>query len=80
MPVNLLFSSCDPCHKHELVKIISNYDELFQGPTGFPPKREVEHEIYLQQDASLPSIGVKNVFQWGGKLQKAFKTLKKKKK
>jgi hypothetical protein len=22
-------SDCDPDHKHELVKIISNYDELF---------------------------------------------------
>jgi hypothetical protein len=41
-----------------LVKIISNYDELFQEPTGFPPKREVEHEIYLQQDAPLPRIGM----------------------
>jgi hypothetical protein len=24
----------------------------------FPPKREVEHEIYLQQDAPLPNIGM----------------------
>jgi hypothetical protein len=37
-------SGCDPDHKHKLVKIISNYDDLFQEPTGFPPKREVEHE------------------------------------
>jgi hypothetical protein len=51
-------SGCDPGHKQELVKIISNYDELFQEPTGFPPKREVEHEIYLQQDAPLPNIGM----------------------
>jgi ribulose bisphosphate carboxylase small subunit len=51
-------SGCDPDHKQELVKIISNYDELFQEPTGFPPKREVEHEIYLQQDAPLPNIGM----------------------
>jgi hypothetical protein len=41
-----------------LVKIISNYDELFKEPTGLPPKREVEHEIYLQQDAPLPNIGM----------------------
>jgi hypothetical protein len=41
-----------------LVNIISNYDELFQEPTGFPPKRDVEHEIYLYQDAPLPNIGM----------------------
>ena len=46
-------SGCDPYHKQDLVNIISNYDELFQKPTGFPPKREVEHEIYLQQYATL---------------------------
>jgi hypothetical protein len=37
----------DPYHKHDLIKIISNYDDLFQEPIGFPPKREVKHEIYL---------------------------------
>jgi hypothetical protein len=41
-----------------LVKIISNYDELFQEQTGFPPKREVEHKTYLQQDAPLPNNGL----------------------
>jgi hypothetical protein len=41
-----------------LVDIISNYNELFQEPTGLPPKRGVEHEIYLQQDAPLPNIGM----------------------
>jgi hypothetical protein len=40
---------CDPNHNKELINIISNYDDLFQEPTWFPPKREVEHEIYLQQ-------------------------------
>jgi hypothetical protein len=49
---------CDPDHKQELVKIISNYDELFQEPTGLPPKREVEHEIHLHQDVPLPNIGM----------------------
>jgi hypothetical protein len=39
-----------------LTKIISNYDEFFQEPSGFPPKREVEHEINLQQDAPLSNI------------------------
>jgi hypothetical protein len=41
-----------------LINIIYNYDEMFQEPTGFPPKREVEHAIYLQQDAPLPNIGI----------------------
>jgi hypothetical protein len=34
-------SSCDPHHKQELFKIISNYDDLFQEPTRLPLKREV---------------------------------------
>jgi len=40
------FSGCNPSHKQELVKIISNCDEQFQEPTGLSPKRRVEHEIY----------------------------------
>jgi hypothetical protein len=51
-------SGCDLDHKHELIKIISNYDELFQKPRGLPPKREVEHEIYFHWDAPLPNIGM----------------------
>jgi hypothetical protein len=47
-----------PNNKQELINIISNYDKLFQEPTSFPPKREVEHEIYLQQDAPLLNIGI----------------------
>jgi hypothetical protein len=41
-----------------LVKIISNYDDLFQEPSGLPPKREVEHEIYLKHDAPLANISM----------------------
>jgi len=37
---------------------LSNYDELFHEHTGLPPKREVEHKIYLQQDAPLPNMGM----------------------
>lgn len=33
------FKGCDPKHKDELGKIVSNYDELFQEPKGLPPKR-----------------------------------------
>jgi hypothetical protein len=31
---------------------------VFQTPKGLPPKREIAHEIYLQQDAPLPNIGM----------------------
>jgi hypothetical protein len=41
------FKGCDPTHKSELVKIISNYDEVFQEPQGLPPRREIEHDIQL---------------------------------
>ncbi|CAF4234567.1 unnamed protein product, partial [Adineta steineri] len=44
----LINSSCDPKHKDELVKLITNYSEVFQTPKGLPPKREIAHEIYLQ--------------------------------
>jgi hypothetical protein len=52
------FQGCDPNHKNELVIIVSNYDYIFQEPEGLPPKRQIEHEIQLQQDAPLPNIGM----------------------
>ena len=52
------FQGCNPKQKAYLVKVISNYDIMFQEPKGLPPKREIEHEIYLQQDAPLPNIGM----------------------
>lgn len=42
------FRGFDPDHKKELYEIISDYDELFQELRGFPPKREIQHEIHLQ--------------------------------
>lgn len=33
-------SWCDPKHKDELGKIVSNYDEVFQEPRGLLPKRD----------------------------------------
>ena len=45
------FKGCDPKHKDELVKLITNYSEVFQTPKGLLLKREIAHEIYLQQDA-----------------------------
>ena len=52
------FQGCDPDHKKELFEIISDYDGLFREPRGFPLKREIQHEIHLQQDAPLPNIGM----------------------
>lgn len=42
------FECCDPTHKKELSKIVSNYDGLFQEPSGLPPKHEIQHEIHLE--------------------------------
>ena len=52
------FQGYNPKQKVDLVKVVSDYDILFQEPKGLPPKREIEHEIYLQQDAPLPNIGM----------------------
>lgn len=52
------FKGCDPKCKIEMIKIISTYDDLYQEPKGFPPKREIQHEIHLQQDVPLPNINM----------------------
>ena len=52
------FQVCDTTHKNELYEIISNFDGIFQEPSGLPPKREIQHEIHLQQDAPLTNIGM----------------------
>ena len=52
------FQECDSPHKKELYDIVSNYDEIFQEPSGLPPKREIQHEIHLQQDVPLPNVGM----------------------
>ena len=52
------FEGCDPNHKKELFGIIFYYDGLFQEPSGFRPKLEIQHEIHLQRDAPLPNIGM----------------------
>jgi hypothetical protein len=56
------FDDCDPSHKDEMIDVISNYDEVFQEPKGLPPKREIQHEIQLHQDVSLPNIGMYMMF------------------
>ncbi|KAH9312832.1 hypothetical protein KI387_027867, partial [Taxus chinensis] len=32
--------------------------EVFQAPSGLPPKQEVEHEIQLLPELRLPNIGL----------------------
>jgi hypothetical protein len=52
------FQECDPSHKDEMLDVISNYDEIVQKPGGLPPKREIQHEIHLQQDVPIPNVGM----------------------
>jgi hypothetical protein len=52
------FQGCDPPHKEELIDIVSKYDDIFQELDGLPPKREIQHEIHLQHDYSLPNVGM----------------------
>jgi len=52
------FEGCDSRQKVDLVKFVSQYDVLFQEPKGLLPKWEIVHDIYLQQDAPLPNIGM----------------------
>jgi hypothetical protein len=52
------FQGCDPSHQKELIDIVSKYDDIFQEPDGLPPKREIQHEIHLQQDSPLPNVGM----------------------
>jgi hypothetical protein len=55
------FQGCDPSHKDEIIDVISNYDEIFQEPGGFPSKREIQHEIHIQQDVPLPNVGMHRI-------------------
>jgi hypothetical protein len=52
------FQGCDPSHNKKLIDIVSKYDDIFQEPNGLPPKREIQHEIYLQQDSPLRNVGM----------------------
>jgi hypothetical protein len=52
------FQVFDPSHKQELIDIVSKYDDIFQESDGLPPKREIQHEIHLQQDSPLPNVGM----------------------
>eukprot|EP00253_Pinus_taeda_P030208 PITA_30208 len=53
-----VFDGCDAKQQADLGKVVSEYDILFQEPKGLPPKKEIVHDINLQQDAPLPNIGM----------------------
>jgi hypothetical protein len=52
------FQGCDAKLKSDLYEVVNEYDEIFQEPKGFPPKRGIRHDIQLQQDCPLPNIGM----------------------
>ena len=43
--ISKAFEGRDLNHKFEMVKIISEYDEVFQELVGLPPKKRIQHEI-----------------------------------
>ena len=53
-----VFEGCNAEQQADLEKIVSEYDILFQEPKGLPTKKEIVHDIILQQDAPLPNIGM----------------------
>jgi hypothetical protein len=55
---NESFQGCDTKLKSNLFEVVNQYDEMFKEPKGLPPKREIQHEIQLQQDCPLPNIGM----------------------
>nr|CAD1831489.1 unnamed protein product [Ananas comosus var. bracteatus] len=48
------------CKKNtdDVAKLIGEHQDLFQEVRGLPPKRAVEHEIQLINDAPLPNLGM----------------------
>ena len=53
-----VFEGCNAKQQADLEKVVSEYDILFQEPKCLPPKKEIVHDINLQQDAALPNIGM----------------------
>jgi len=53
-----VFEGCNAKQQPNLEKFVSEYDILFQDPKDLPPKKEIIHDINLQQDAPLPNIGM----------------------
>ena len=52
------FEGFDPKLKSDLYDVFNGHHEMFQEPTRFPLKREIQHEIQLQQECSLPNISM----------------------
>ena len=52
------FENFDFKLKSDLYDVVDAHHEMFQVPTGLPPKREVQHEIHLHPDCPLPNIGM----------------------
>ena len=50
------FEDFDPKLKSDLYDVVNGHHEMFQDPTRLPPKREIQHEIQLQQEFPLPNI------------------------
>ena len=44
--------------KSYLYDVFDAHHEMFQEPNGLPPKRDIQHEIQLQQDCPLPNISI----------------------
>ena len=55
---NEAYQGYDSNLKSHLVEVVNQYEELFEEPKGFPPKRGIQHEIQLQKDAPLTNIGM----------------------
>ena len=53
-----LFEGCNAKQQANIELVVSKYDILFQEPKGLPPKKEIVHDIILQQDAPLLNIGM----------------------
>ena len=56
------FENFDSKLNSVLYDVVDAQHEMFQEPTGLPPKREIHHEIQLQQDCPLPNIGMYHMF------------------
>lgn len=49
---------CDPHYKEEVKEVIFEFEDLFQELKELPPKRDIQHEIQLHQNITLPNIGL----------------------
>ena len=52
------FEGCDEKLKSDLFDLVGQHGDMFQEPSGLPPKRGIQHEIQLQQEVPLLKIGM----------------------